>query len=102
MTSNLAQKKIYFALLYFTEGAPIGFLWIALPTLFREQALSIEMIAKFSSLLVLPWSLKFVWAPIIDTFKSPKLNYHSWMIFAQLMMGLTLVPLLFLDLKQFP
>jgi MFS family permease len=98
-TNHLAQKKLYFALLYFTEGAPIGLIYVALPTILREQALSIELIAKFTSLLIIPWSLKVVWAPIIDTYKSPKLSYHSWMIFAQFMMGLTLVPLLFLDLK---
>jgi PAT family beta-lactamase induction signal transducer AmpG len=97
--NHLAKKKFYFALLYFTEGAPIGLIYVALPTLLREQALSIEMIAKFTSLLIIPWTLKVVWAPVIDTFKSPKLSYHSWMIFSQIMMGLTLVPLLFLDLK---
>lgn len=99
MNQNLIQKKIYFALLYFTEGAPIGFLWIALPTLFREQGLSIESIAQYSSILVLPWSFKFLWAPIIDTLKTPRFNYHAWMIGAQIMMGLTLVPLLFLNLN---
>lgn len=98
-TSNLAQKKFYFALLYFIEGGPIGLILIALPTLLREQAVSIDMIAKFTSLLIIPWTLKFVWAPVIDTFKSPKLNYHTWMIIAQIMMGLTLVPLLFLNMK---
>lgn len=98
MNSRLIQKKIYFALLYFTEGAPIGFLWIALPTLFREKGLSIEAIAEYSSILVLPWSLKFLWAPIIDSLKTPRFNYHAWMIGAQTMMGLTLAPLLFLDL----
>lgn len=98
-TTNLTQKKLYFSLLYFTEGAPIGLLCIALPTLLREQGLSIEMIAKFSSILILPWTLKFVWAPVIDTFRSPKFNYHTWMIIAQFMMGLTLVPLLILDFK---
>jgi MFS transporter, PAT family, beta-lactamase induction signal transducer AmpG len=98
-TTDLARKKVYFALLYFSEGGPIGLLLIALPTLLREQAISIEMIAKFTSLLIIPWTLKFVWAPVIDTFKSPKLNYHTWMIVAQIMMGLTLIPLLFLDLK---
>lgn len=99
MNQKLIQKKIYFALLYFTEGAPIGFLWIALPTLFREQGLSIESIAEYSSILVLPWSLKFFWAPIIDSLKTPRFNYHAWMIGAQIMMGLTLVPLLFLNLQ---
>lgn len=98
-TTDLARKKVYFALLYFTEGGPIGLLLIALPTLFREQAISMEMIAKFTSLLIIPWTLKFVWAPVIDTIKTPKVNYHTWMIIAQIMMGLTLVPLLFLNIK---
>ncbi|MFZ4714556.1 MAG: MFS transporter [Bacteriovoracaceae bacterium] len=97
-TSNLGMKKLSFALLYFTEGAPIGFLWLALPTLFREQGLTVKMITQYSSLLVIPWSLKFFWAPILDALRGPRFGYRHWMMVAQTMMALTLVPLLFLDL----
>lgn len=96
---SLFRKKLTFALLYFTEGAPIGLLWFALPTLFREQGLTVKLITQYASMLVLPWSLKILWAPLIDSFKSVKFTYRGWMIFAQIMMGLTLIPLLFLDLK---
>lgn len=98
-TPNLLKKKIIFSLLYFTEGAPIGFIWLALPILFKEKGLTLKMIAQFTSMVVIPWSLKFVWAPIIDTLKSKNFTYRSWLILAQIMMIVTLVPLLFLDLK---
>lgn len=96
---SLFRKKLTFALLYFTEGAPIGLLWFALPALFREQGLTVKLITQYASMLVLPWSLKILWAPLIDSFKSEKFTYRGWMILAQVMMGITLIPLLFLDLK---
>lgn len=96
---SLFRKKLTFALLYFTEGAPIGLLWYALPTLFREQGLTVKVITQYASMLVLPWSLKILWAPLIDSFKSEKFTYRGWMILSQVMMGITLIPLLFLDLK---
>ena len=98
-TENLFLKKLFFGLLYFTQGAPIGFLWLALPTLFREQGLTVKMITQYSSLLVIPWSLKFFFAPLMDSFRFKNFGYRGWMILAQIMMALTLVPLLFLDLK---
>jgi PAT family beta-lactamase induction signal transducer AmpG len=98
-TPKLFKKKLIFSLLYFTEGAPIGFIWLALPILFKQEGLTLKMIAQFTSLAVIPWSLKFLWAPIIDTLKSEKFTYRSWLILAQLMMVATLVPLMFLDLK---
>jgi PAT family beta-lactamase induction signal transducer AmpG len=73
-------------------------LWLALPTLFREQGLTVKMITQYSSLLVIPWSLKFFWSPILDALRSSKFGYRHWMMVAQTMMALTLVPLLFLDL----
>lgn len=76
----------------------MGFLWFALPTLFREQGLTVKVITQYASLLVLPWSLKILWAPLLDTLKTDKFSYRGWMILAQIMMGVTLVPLLFLNL----
>lgn len=96
---KLLKKRFYFALLYFTQGAPIGFLTLALPTLFREQEISVKMIAQFSSLLVIPWSVKLIFAPFIDILKNKFFGYRGWMIFAQIMMALTLIPIMFLDLK---
>ncbi|MCB9858213.1 MAG: MFS transporter [Phycisphaerales bacterium] len=90
-------RRLLFAALYFSEGAPIGFVWLALPTLLRERGVDVADIGEMSSLLVLPWALKFLWAPLIDTLRSRAWGFRAWIVAAQLMMGLTLLPLLNAD-----
>lgn len=82
-----------FAFLYFSEGAPIGFIWWALPTLLRSQDVSVAHISALTATLVLPWTFKFVLAPMVDLLRGPYWNLKSWIIFAQIGMGLCLVPL---------
>lgn len=86
-----------FALLYFSEGAPIGFLWWALPTILRVEGVSIERITGLTALLVLPWTGKFLWAPLVDVLRGPRWGYRHWVVTAQLLMGCCLVPLIWLD-----
>lgn len=52
-------------LLYFAQGLPSGLLGKALPSLLREQGVSLSVIG-FTGLLAVPWALKFLWAPFID------------------------------------
>lgn len=97
------RRKLLFASLYFSEGAPIGFLWLALPTQLRVDGVAIEDITWFTATLVLPWTLKFAWAPLVDLWRSERWTLRHWVLSAQGVMGLTLVPLLTLDLReQFP
>ena len=50
-------RKVLFASLYLSEGAPIGFIWWALPTKLRMEGYPVDEITKFTSILVLPWVL---------------------------------------------
>jgi PAT family beta-lactamase induction signal transducer AmpG len=59
------------ALLYFAQGLPSGLIAKALPPLLRESGISLSMIG-YTSLLALPWALKFVWAPFVDRYGSRK------------------------------
>lgn len=86
-----------FTALYMSEGAPIGFLWWALPTKLRSAGLPLEQITTLTSLLVLPWAFKFLWSPLIDTLRSERWTFRSWILSMQLLMGLTLMPLFWLD-----
>jgi len=43
-----------FTLLYLSEGAPIGFIWWALPTLLRTAGVSVPKITELTAMLVLP------------------------------------------------
>ena len=86
-----------FTILYAAEGAPIGFIWWALPTLLRTAGVPIEQITELTALILFPWIFKFAWAPLVDAMRGPRWGFRAWIITAQLLMGLTLLPLLWLD-----
>lgn len=56
-------------------------------------------IAAVAGMLAVPWALKFLWAPAVDVLQSGRWGLRSWITAAQVVMGLTLAPLLLLDLK---
>lgn len=96
--STRAGRRIFFGSLYLSEGAPIGFIWWALPTKLRLARVPVEEITALTSLLVLPWVFKFLWAPLVDTLQSSRWTLRSWIVATQILMGVCLLPLLFLDL----
>ncbi len=59
------QKLWWVALLYFVEGLPFGMFVDNLPVYFRVHGVSLGAIGLMS-LLRLPWSAKFLWAPLLD------------------------------------
>ena len=81
---------------YLTEGAPIGFIWWAMPTLLRKENIAIESITSLIAILVLPWIFKFVWAPLIDSLRNEKRGYKFWIFISQFLMGAALIPLIFI------
>ncbi len=91
------KRKLLFTCLYLSEGAPIGFLWLALPTRLRASGVPIEQITWLTAVLVLPWTFKFAWAPLIDLLQNSRWSLRSWIVTAQSVMGLTLLSLLVLD-----
>ena len=70
--------------LYFAQGLPSGFITQALPAILREYEVSLEMIG-LSGLLLLPWALKFLWAPVVDKYFIAKWGRsRSWILPLQL------------------
>jgi MFS family permease len=55
------------ASLYLSQGLPFGFFTQALPVLLRNQGASLTAIG-LSALLTAPWALKFLWAPLVDSY----------------------------------
>ena len=60
-----AESLLLIGSLYLAQGVPFGFFTGALPVMLREQGLSLKAISA-TSLLFLPWALKFLWAPMVD------------------------------------
>lgn len=65
--------------LYFAQGLPFGFFTQALPVMLRQLGVSLEGIG-LTSLLALPWALKFLVAPALD--RSP--SRRRWILLLQL------------------
>ena len=98
---NLLEHKkgralLVFAL-YLSEGAPIGFIWWAMPTILRNEGVKIEIITSLVAILVLPWVFKFLWAPLVDSLRSSRYGFKTWIFGSQILMGAALVPLIFIS-----
>ncbi|MCU0656161.1 MAG: MFS transporter [Polyangiaceae bacterium] len=86
-------KWLLLVSLYVSQGLPYGFFVQALPVLLRRQGLSLEWIG-LSSLLALPWALKFLWAPAVERAFWPGLGRRrSWLLPLQGAMALAMVGL---------
>lgn len=96
-----AGRKFLFAALYFSEGAPIGFIWWALPTRLRAADIPVEEITALTAVLVLPWVFKFAWAPLVDVLRTHRWNFPEWIVASQILMGLSILPLAFLDFHEY-
>ena len=87
-----AQKLGLLGALYLSQGLPYGFFTQALPVLLREQQMSLEAIG-LTSLLAVPWALKFLWAPLVDRWGARR----RWILGTQLAAALLAVVVAGLD-----
>src|SRR5690606_27910308 len=97
LTQSQRGRRVLFALLYLAEGAPIGFIWWAIPARLREAGVPVGTITLLTSVVILPWAFKFLWAPLVDVLRGPRWGRRGWVVAAQLLMGLSLLPLALLD-----
>ncbi len=86
-------------MLYFSEGAPIGFIWLGLPTRLRAADVPLDKITWLIALLIMPWTLKFLWAPLIDLLHGPRWGFKHWILASQSLMAICLLPLMWLDIR---
>jgi PAT family beta-lactamase induction signal transducer AmpG len=100
LVSSSRGRRFLFFILYLSEGGPIGLLWWALPAHLRMLGLPLPSITLLTSFLVVPWTLKFLWAPVIDASRSRGVPLRIWIGSAQVAMAATLLPLLVLDPRE--
>ena len=93
------RRRLVFASLYFAEGAPIGFVWWALPVWLRAEGCTPGEVANVLALVTWPWALKFLWAPLVDVARSPRFGLRAWILLAQGGMVATLATLLLSDIE---
>ena len=77
--------------LYFVQGLPFGFQATALPVYLRTAGMSLEGVG-LATALSLPWSLKILWAPLVDRYGGGRFGRRkSWILPLQLLLAVTCV-----------
>lgn len=89
---NTRTKLIWVAILYFAEGFPFGLIIDTFPVYLRFQGISLTSIGLLS-LVGLPWTLKFIWAPVVDLWGRRK----TWFVGCQVLISLVLLGTYYLN-----
>jgi PAT family beta-lactamase induction signal transducer AmpG len=82
----LSSPHLWVSSTYFAEGFPYAVVHQLAEVLFRELGASLEVIG-LTSLLHLPYNLKFLWAPLADAFATKR----AWLLTTEVALGATLV-----------
>jgi MFS transporter, PAT family, beta-lactamase induction signal transducer AmpG len=86
--------------LYFAQGMPYGFQSKALPVYLRSHGVSVMTITVLE-VLVLPWMLKALWAPLVDRYGSERFGRRkSWIVPMQLGLVLTCAAAAFVPIES--
>jgi len=89
---DLRRKLFWVSVLYFAEGFPFGVAVDNLPVYFRTHGVSLTEIGLMS-LLGAPWTLKVLWAPLVDRFGTRQ----RWCVSCLGVMALVMAALPFFD-----
>ncbi|XSZ47328.1 hypothetical protein ACP8HZ_00395 [Francisella noatunensis] len=74
------KKQLDITILYLAQAISLYFCTFGLPTILRSEGVSLEKIGLFS-ILLLPWVIKFLWAPYVDRLYIKKIGRRkSWFI----------------------
>jgi PAT family beta-lactamase induction signal transducer AmpG len=83
------------ALQYFVQGLPLGLFTIAVPAYLAEKGLGAAAIGGFLGLSFLPWTLKLLWAALLDRWTYlPMGRRRPWLLLAQAGMLISLAMML--------
>lgn len=99
MTSKTHHIYLLLFSLYWAQGLPVGFMTQALPVILRAEGVSLAHIGGFG-LLMLPWSIKIFWAPLVDRHgKKTVGHYRSWILPLQVLTVVVLIGLSFVPIE---
>jgi len=82
---TIRRLVVLIGALYVTQGIPIGVTMLFVPTLMRQHGAPLDVIG-LTALSMLPWALKFLWAPWVDRYGARR----AWIIPLQTLLALLL------------
>ena len=96
MADSRRQRIITLCGLYVAQGVPWGFMAITLPAFLSDKYnVGDAALGHLKGVILLPWSFKLLWAPLMDSFTIRSMGRRRpWIIGAELLMAATLLGLL--------
>ena len=95
LVESYRARVLTLCALYVAQGIPWGFITVTFVTYLAVEGVSAGQLAYLLTLGTLPWSVKFLWGPIIDRFQFPEMGKRRpWILIAQSGMILVLSSML--------
>lgn len=77
------KPSVFIPTLYFAEGLPYTIVNYMSVVFYKNLGASNSFIGWSTSMLAIPWTLKFLWSPLVDVYGSKK----RWIVVAQMVLG---------------
>ena len=95
LVDSRRQRISMLCAMYFAQGVPWGFMTVALISYLAQRGISDAEAGNLTAIVLIPWTFKLMWAPLIDTVTVPSMGRRRpWIIGAELMMAVSLLGLL--------
>ena len=69
---STVRPKLWVPTLYFAEGLPFIAIAVVAALMYKSMGISDAQIVMWTSLVMLPWTLKPLWGPVLEMFKTKK------------------------------
>ncbi|MFZ1593427.1 MAG: hypothetical protein WAT27_15150, partial [Chitinophagales bacterium] len=96
LSENKLLRYFNFVALYFAQGIPEGMLALGIPAWMAMNGKTPGEISAFAIIIVLPWSFKFIAAPMMDRYTYlPMGRKRPWVLVGQLGLVLSCINMAF-------
>ncbi len=96
LVESYRARVLTLCALYVAQGIPWGFITVTFVTFLAARGVGAGELALLLTLGTLPWSVKFLWGPIIDRYQIPTYGRRRpWILLAQTGMIILLIAMLF-------
>ena len=93
MSSQNNKPLCWVPSLYFAMGLPFVVLNMVSAVLFKDLGISDAQIAFWTSLIMWPWTIKFLWSPFIEVFRTKKFFVVATQLASGVLFGLAALAL---------
>ena len=90
LSNNRLSRRVGLSFLYLVQGIPQGLIYFALIDWMASRNFSITDIAIITSIASLPWALKFIIGPFVDSYQNSQMGKRKpWIIGSLFMLSIS-------------